>query len=254
MKRDLHIHSTFSDGKNTPEEIIKAAIDKDFDEIGFSDHSYIEAEKGYCLDRGKTEEYISEIFNLKEKYNNKISVLCGIEQDFYSPFPADKRFDYIIGSVHYVKINEDLIAVDISPEILTDAAKKYFNGDMLKLAQLYYDTVSRVVLKTNADIIGHFDLISKFNEKYNLFDESSPRYISAWKKAADVLLQTAKPFEINTGAISRGYRTAPYPSLEIKKYIANRGGKFILSSDSHSVNSLFSDEEYFHFSDNDTKN
>ena len=40
-------------------------------------------------------------------------------------------------------------------------------------------------------------------------------------------------FEINSGAISRGYRTFPYPSMNILKYIAEHKGKVILSSDSH---------------------
>ena len=64
------------------------------------------------------------------------------------------------------------------------------------------------------------------------------RYIRAWQNAADNLLKYKKPFEINTGAISRGYRTKPYPAIDIIDYIGKRGGTFILSSDSHSVNTL----------------
>ena len=60
-----------------------------------------------------------------------------------------------------------------------------------------------------------------------------PRYVKAWQDAADILLKTGKPFEINTGAVSRGYRTEPYPSAEIRAYIREHGGKMILSSDAH---------------------
>ena len=52
-------------------------------------------------------------------------------------------------------------------------------------------------------------------------------------QAADALLTTGKPFEINTGAISRGYRTDAYPSREIRTYLKERGARFILSSDAH---------------------
>ena len=34
---DRHIHSTFSDGENTPEEIVQEAIKRKMTEIGFSD-------------------------------------------------------------------------------------------------------------------------------------------------------------------------------------------------------------------------
>ena len=86
---------------------------------------------------------------------------------------------------------------------------------------------------TKCDIIGHFDLLTKFAEQDLYFDLQHPRYVKAWKAAADRLLKTGKPFEINTGAISRGYRTEPYPAKDIRDYIRLNGGKLILSSDSH---------------------
>ncbi|MBR0203368.1 MAG: hypothetical protein IJQ56_03275, partial [Synergistaceae bacterium] len=58
------------------------------------------------------------------------------------------------------------------------------------------------------------------------------------RSAADKLIPTGRPFEINTGAISRGYKTVPYPSREILKYLAANNGKVILSSDSHSKENL----------------
>ena len=51
-------------------------------------------------------------------------------------------------------------------------------------------------------------------------------------------MRSGKVFEINTGAISRGYRTQPYPSADIRSYIKAKGGTFILSGDSHSADTL----------------
>ena len=45
-------------------------------------------------------------------------------------------------------------------------------------------------------------------------------------------------FEITTGAISRGYRTTPYPQPFILKEIHKIGGKVIISSDCHDKNYL----------------
>ena len=91
-----------------------------------------------------------------------------------------------------------------------------------------------MVEKTNANIIGHLDLITKFNKDYNLFDETHPRYVNAYQKAVDKLIKYNIPFEINSGAISRGYQDKPYPAKQIADYIKQKGGKLILSSDSHS--------------------
>jgi histidinol-phosphatase (PHP family) len=52
------------------------------------------------------------------------------------------------------------------------------------------------------------------------------------------LLRTHRIFEINTGAISRGYRATPYPSAEIIAYLKQRGAILLLSSDSHSKETL----------------
>ena len=106
-------------------------------------------------------------------------------------------------------------------------------ADWYAFSEAYYELVSQIVDVTNCDIIGHFDLLTKFMEQDPWFDVQNPRYIHAWQQAADILLQKGKPFEVNTGAISRGYRTDAYPSREIRRYLLEHGGKLILSSDAH---------------------
>ncbi len=237
MWQDLHTHTTYCDGKNTPREMVLCAIEKGLCRIGFSGHAYTSFDQSYCMSKSGTENYIKEILALKEEYKGKIKILCGIEQDYYSD-DTEQTFDYKIGSVHYIKQGDDYIPVDESREILLLATEKYFGGDIYALTEEYFKTVSKVLERTNADIIGHFDLISKFNEGGALFDEESPRYVEAYTKAIDALIPYGKPFEVNTGAISRGYRTLPYPSRKQLEYIAKRGGKVILSGDTHAGENL----------------
>ena len=45
-------------------------------------------------------------------------------------------------------------------------------------------------------------------------------------------------FEVNTGAMARGYRTSPYPMPFILKELKNLGGKVTISSDCHDKNYL----------------
>ena len=228
---DLHMHTIFSDGKNTAEEMVQEAIRQGMETVGISDHSSgdpvgmtLEASVGYK----------AEIARLKEKYAGQIRVLCGLERDYLTDdFGA---YDYTIGSVHWLKMPDGhSVSIDWTAEKQREGIEKYFGGDPYALAEAYFDTMARVVEVTKCDIIGHFDLITKFNEKDPLYDLRHPRYTAAWQKAADALLETGKPFEINTGAMSRGYRTSPYPDREICRYILDRGGKLIFSSDSHST-------------------
>ena len=226
---DLHMHTTWSDGKNTPEEMILEAIRLGLETVGISDHSSGDP-CGMTLEQSA--DYRAEIAALKEKYAGQIRVLCGLERDFLTD--DFNEYDYTIGSVHWLPMPDGhRVSIDWTPEKLREGAEKYFGGDFYALAEAYYAAVARVVEVTKCDIIGHFDLITKFIEQDPQFDVNHPRYVKAWQDAADTLLKTGRPFEINTGAMSRGYRTEPYPAKDIRDYIRAHGGKLILSSDSH---------------------
>ncbi len=237
IRCDLHIHSDYCDGKDRPEQIVRAAIARGLDCIGFSSHSYTFFDESYCMSKDKIPAYQAEIAALKEKYKDRIQILCGIEQDYYSTEPTD-AYDYVIGSVHYLRCGDAYLPVDESKAILLDGIRQYFQNDVYALAECYFSTAADLVRKTGADIIGHFDLISKFNEEGALFDETHPRYVKAWQRALNQLLAADCAFEINTGAMARGYRTQPYPNADMRRYIKDRGGRLLLSSDSHSADTL----------------
>ena len=237
IKGNFHTHTCFDDGADTPEDIVKTAIDKDFEAIGFTVHSYMPFESDWLLERADEERYIAEINRLREEYADAIRVYNGIELDYFSdqdPSP----YDYVIGSVHCIEKEGTYFDVDDTEDVIVSACEKYYGGDWYALAEDYYALVSDVARKTDCDIIGHFDLMTKLNEGGKLFDTGNRRYGKAWKKAADSLLEAGKPFEINTGAMARGYRTEPYPSFEIFGYLKDRGASFILTSDCHAKENL----------------
>ena len=237
IRTDFHTHTTYCDGRSTAEEMVQAAIARGMDCIGFSGHALTTFDTEWCMSLEGMRAYAAEISRLKERYADRIRILCGAEWDFYSDGSED-GIEYKIGSVHYIEKDGVRTNIDESPKLLKQLCQEWFDGDFYALAEGYYANVGAVLERTGADIIGHFDLVTKFNEGCALFDETHPRYRAAWQQAADRLLTYGKPFEINTGAMSRGWRTAPYPSAEIMEYISARGGQFILSSDSHSTDTL----------------
>ena len=64
-------------------------------------------------------------------------------------------------------------------------------------------------------------------------EESDPKYRSLALEALEAALKAVPILEMNTGAISRGYKTLPYPADFLLKAVPEFGGKLILSSDSH---------------------
>jgi histidinol-phosphatase (PHP family) len=278
---DLHMHTDYCDGNDSAEDMVLAAIALGLDTVGISGHSYTPHDTEYCMSREDTERYIADIRMLRDKYAGRIKVLLGIERDYYAEMD-NEPFDYVIGSLHYMFIGDVWRDVDDEPYSVAAFADRYFGGDMLSVAELYYRTVADIVRVTDCDIIGHIDLITKFNERFRLdaegavidtrsdtvpevsaplIDTASPRYEAAWKKAVDRIFEDTKKryesgranrleelgllragdkpvFEINTGAISRGYRKTPYPAPDQIEYIRSKGGLFIMSSDSHSTGAI----------------
>ena len=230
IRENLHTHSTYCDGKDAPRDMILRALELGFTTLGFSGHSFTSIDPSYCMPREGTAKYKVEIQALSEEFAGKIRILCGVEQDYYADDPP-LDFDYVIGSVHYIEKDGLYLPVDYQSRFPDTIA--HFGGDYYAFCEAYYALVQNVAEKTHADIIGHFDLVTKFNEREALFSEDDARYKKATTDALDALLPYGKPFEINTGAMAKGYRTSPYPSKKLRDYIIARGGKLILSSDCH---------------------
>lgn len=234
---NLHTHTTFCDGCATAEEMVKKGIQLGFSALGFSGHSFTAFEQSYCMSSSGAEEYRREIRRLQQQYQGQLDIFLGLEQDYFSD-PVVDDYDFIIGSVHYVLAGGQYIAVDASAAVTEQAVREHFGGDYYAYAAAYYQLMARVAEQTRADFIGHFDLVSKFNEAGRYFDETSPRYRRAALEALEQAAAAGKPFEINTGAIYRDFRTLPYPSAFLLRALAQMGGEVLLSSDSHVVDSL----------------
>jgi len=218
--------------------MIKAAIEREGGSIGFSEHSYVPFDEKYSMKLDDTPSYINDINKLKEKYKGTIDVYLGLEIDYFTDKIPD-GLEYIIGAVHHVEKDGRYITVDGWAEHLIKMNEEYFSGDFYAMAESYYETVAKVVPKTNADIVGHFDLIAKNNIDGNLFDESHPRYISAALDSMEQVLKECKLFEVNTGAMFRRGKSVPYPSVSLLKELQKRGGEVIMASDSHNADSLY---------------
>ena len=105
MLQNLHTHSTFCDGKDTPEEMVMAAITKGFDSIGFSGHAPMCF--GSIYDMGdRVQDYIKEIKRLKSAFGDRISVYLGCELDRYSEgLVKNEDFENAMNAIYAAFIN-----------------------------------------------------------------------------------------------------------------------------------------------------
>lgn len=246
LKTNFHTHSTWCDGRNTPEEMILAAIEKGFGTLGFSSHMAFPFDDGCAMLPERSAEYVKEIRELARRYAGQLQVRCGGEADYIpgATDPARERYaflklDYLIGSIHQVVADDGgLVPVDHTPELLAEGVARHFGGDMRNYVETYFRQLRDMVTKFDFDVIGHPDLVRKFNLKHPGFDESSAWYRRELEETAEAIAASGKLVEVNTGAISRGWLDDAYPSPGFRALLRARGVKFILSSDAHAASAL----------------
>ncbi len=234
MLSNLHTHTTFCDGRNTPEELVIAAISGGFCSLGFSGHGYTAYDERYCMK--DTDGYRAEILRLKKTYAREIQIYLGVEEDSDHPVKREE-FDYIIGSSHYYCMDGQYHPIDSSPAYFRECAER-FHDDAVAMAHAYYRPFCSYIRRRKPDIVGHFDLITKFDEEGDSLFLNNSAYHAVAEQYLTSVAATGCLFEVNTGAISRGYRTSPYPHERLLQVLRRHDCGLILSSDSHHMSTL----------------
>ncbi len=110
LKGDLHVHTNWSDGSHSLEEMALAARAAGYEYVAITDHS-----KGLGIARGLTEERLREQMAAIRSLNGRlegIRILSGIEVDIRSDGSLDlpdnvlAELDLVIGAVHSA-MNQD---------------------------------------------------------------------------------------------------------------------------------------------------
>jgi DNA polymerase (family 10) len=104
IKSDLHMHTTWSDGANSIEEMAEAARSQGYSHIVITDHSqYLVVANGLTPERILQQQ--EEIQKLNEKWDD-FTILSGIEMDILPDGTLDyedsllEKLDFVIASIH----------------------------------------------------------------------------------------------------------------------------------------------------------
>lgn len=234
----VHVHSKLCDGKNTLDELAVTAWHAGLKTLGFSGHSHTPCDIEYCMTQSRTALYKAQVAKLKERYAGKLDILCGLEWDLFSD-DDPTAYDYFIGSAHYVRGPKTgrYYEIDFREADLAACIQDDFDGDGLAVVEAYFDNV-RQVAEHKPTILGHIDLIKKINKGNKFFDETSPRYMAAARKALEAAAANGCVLEVNTSSVYRGYRDDFFPGEEILRAWKEMGGEVIITADAHEAKAL----------------
>lgn len=237
IKQNLHTHSLYDDGKDSILDMVQTAKEKGFTILGFSGHAFNPIDT-CSMSPSKTKKYQEQVKAFKEKNREEgLKIYLGIEEDSLTPVDSS-LYDYVIGSVHFLEKNGVFYPIDYSKEKFEHMAQEGWNNDFIALAQDYYQAIEKQANNPRIDIVGHIDLITKYNENEEYFSFDDPQILEYATKAIHKLVASGKIFEMNTGAIARGYRQTPYPAFPLLKIIHQANGKVLINTDCHNRENL----------------
>jgi histidinol-phosphatase (PHP family) len=224
---DYHVHTSMcGHARGTMEEYVQSAIRKGLSEIGFADHLPLLYTDDVTLSMRPEDlqNYVDAVLDLKDRYRERIDVRLGIEADYYPETLRDVErmleahpFDYVIGSVH---ILGDWIFDD------PREAERYEDVDIDELYIAYLEAEKEMVVSGFYDIVGHADLVKKFDRRASI--DLTPHYrglLSAMKKAGVC-------FEVNTAGL-RWPVGEIYPEPDFVMLGSGTGVHVTLGSDAH---------------------
>jgi histidinol-phosphatase (PHP family) len=166
MIADYHVHTPYcghAQGKTI--DYIESAIGAGMSEIGFSDHLgryYLgKAQKRRYWDWGMRERdiarYFSEILDLREAYDGRITIRIGLEVDYVEgaehlleEIVAHYPFDFLLGSIHCL------------PILGWRHISEYVKANHAQVYAAYFEAIESAIKSGMFQSIAHVDFIWRY--------------------------------------------------------------------------------------------
>lgn len=210
---DLHIHTTWSDGAHSVEEMIQFCLEKDYQYMAITDHSkFLRVANGLNEDRLRKQR--EEIERLRELYP-EIKIFAGVEMDILPNGELDfddhflQELDFVIGAIHS--------SFNQSEEEIMKRLKAAMDNPYVKMIA---HPSGRLIGKREGYRVNHDQLID-YAKKTNTILElnANPKRFDLSSEWVQKAQEKGVPIAINTDAHNK--KTLSYMTEGIK--VARRG-------------------------------
>ena len=182
------------------------------------------------------ENSVTAVTKLKEKYDGKLNLICGVEMGQGNQVPeiaekivSDKRLDFVIGSMHQLPKTEDFAFIEYD---------KMTVEEMEKLLEKYFMEVYNLSKWGKFDILGHLTYPLRYIEDKGNIKVDLSRYEEIIREIFKTIIYNGKGIEINTSGLRQKYGK-PFPEYRFVKMYKELGGEIIsVGSDAHTVADL----------------
>ncbi len=224
---DYHIHTEWSDGTGSVEDVACRAAELGLPEIAVAEHCTPSPGPGedWWLRPDQLGAYVDEVRAVAARHGD-VRVLLGLEAEYVAgqesqleELLATRPFEVVVLGVHVV---DGFIFDD--PALREDP--RWDDPDALLAA--YYRTVRQAAAWGHFDILAHMDYISLWGHR------PGPAVLPEIEAALDALAACGAAVELNTDRFTDPAGVM-YPSLAILRGAHARGIPLTIDSDAHEV-------------------
>ena len=173
---------------------------------------------------------------LKEKYNGKFNLICGVEMGQPQAAPeaaafinADERVDFIIASLHQIRGEKDFYYIDYM-DLCTDK--------IYDLLERYFMELNEMCRTNSFDVLGHLTYCLRYMKQRHGIEPDISRFDDIIADSFRTLAQNGKGIEINTSGLRQGFGEN-CPNLRYTKLFSEMSGDIIsVGSDAHTAEDI----------------
>jgi histidinol-phosphatase (PHP family) len=229
MRIDYHLHTRFSDGAGEPRDYAAIAVQRGFDEIGFSDHCPWMFDDAWHMKAAELPQYIEQIQAAQREFP-KLSIKFGLEVDYAPDCESFVRelatkfpWDYFLGSVHYVG--------DFG---IDSRAEDWKGKDVDQVWLDYFQLWTQAAQSGLYDSLAHPDLPKKFRFL------PTTDFTGVFRTALKIAKNSGVAIEVSTAGLRKPCREI-YPSKEFLAIAREFEIPVTLGSDAHLADDLGAD-------------
>lgn len=235
---DMHSHSSLSfDGNDSCALLCESAVKKGAKYLAITDHLDIDGAQLNALEF--CEEQFIETQRAKNEFNNKLTVLQGLEigQGIYRKELTEQvlnsfDYDFILGSIHNLENMEDFYFLD------------YKAFDVYVLLTRYFEDLYKLCTWGAFDSLAHLTYPLRYIVAREKINVDLSKFSDITDAILECLAENDKALEINTSGLFMEMKDT-LPSADFVKRFKAAGGKYVtIGSDSHYADKICQGVEY----------
>ncbi len=260
MIHDGHVHTPYCPHgtKDSLADYCEAAIRLGIKGITFAEHAPLPPSftdptplQDCAMNPHHLQKYIKEIDELKKEYESQLTIFTGLEVDYIEGFEQETSellnevgpyLDDSILSVHFLKINDQYMCIDYSPDTFAEAVRLL--GSIDDVYRLYYQTVTSSIQANLGDFkprrIGHMTLVRKFQKRFPI----TKRINDEIPDLLHLIKDKGYELDYNGAGYVKPLCQETYPYKEIVERAIKLDIPLIYGSDAHQAKALLSGVEH----------